>query len=440
MSTSINYNYSNTLTTKIDSDSYTFRGKTNSPNLNIVSGSHAQSYISSKLIIRDGKMMIEHIPNTNSDDKVYVIFTLYTDRDAKTNEIDKILSLKPGDNIEVELNNILKTISQEHTIQKDNNGKVTSISYDEPITIRTKVKAMASGPVVEGLSCGDPNFDSQFAKMQGDLGTLAGQMATAMAHITNEGQYRHDGTGGSSGSGSSTGADIMKDMDCTAFPSGNATDEQVKLVSLPISANLSESQANSKLMVIFLAYGIMFTILFACLFFVVPLTYTFILSWLAGGTLDASKLLPLVRMRHIEGVLSFIFIISSIMSYRFGGDAGVTAGSSLISIWVMSALIIGARKDTLITSMPGGTESLMSNFYGKIETNGTPVPGKYGTSPKSGIWAILYYMFIFLPAWPIAWFIENANAMNKKRNDGNFEYDSIVTPPPFRLWNTYKLS
>jgi hypothetical protein len=390
-------------------------------------------------------MLIEHIPNTNSDDKVYVIFTLYTDRDTKKNEIDKIIALKPGDNIEVELNNLLKTISQEHTIQKDKNGKIVSISYDEPITIRTKVKAMASGPVVEGLSCGDQNFDSKFKGMQDQLGTLAGQMATAMAHITNEGQYRHDGTGGSSGSGSGSGsgADIMKDMDCTAFPSGSPNDEQVKLVSLPISANLSESQANSKLMVIFLAYGIMFTILFASLFFVVPLTYTFILSWWASGMLNKDDLLPLVRMRHTEGLLSFIFIISSIMSYRFGGDAGVTAGGWLMAIWLMSAIIIGARKDILITNMPGGSDELMKNFYGEVNTADPKLskPGKYGTPPNSGIWAILYYVFIFLPAWPLAWIGENINKYIKRNEPGFSGTDiSVATPPPYRLWNTYKLT
>jgi hypothetical protein len=386
-------------------------------------------------------MLIEHIPNTNSDDKVYVIFTLYTDRDTKTNEIDKIIALKPGDNIEVELNNLLKTISQEHTIQKDKNGKVVSISYDEPITIRTMVKAMASGPVVEGLSCGDQNFDSKFKGMQDQLGTLTKDMATAMDHITNQGQYKHDGTGGSSGSGSGSGADIMKDMDCTAFPSGSPNDEQVKLVSLPISANLSESQANSKLMVIFLAYGIMFTILFASLFFVVPLTYTFILSWWASGMLDKGDLLPLVRMRHTEGLLSFIFIISSIMSYRFGGDAGVTAGGWLMAIWLMSAIIIGARKDILITNMPGGSDELMFNFYGKVypSDKSKNTPGFYGTPPNSGIWAILYYVFIFLPAWPLALIGENINSYIK-RTDPNFKNTSTFAPPPYLLWNTYKLT
>jgi hypothetical protein len=440
MSSTINYNYSNTLTTKVDSDSYTFRGKTNAPNLNIVSGSHAQSYVSSNLIIRDGKMLIEHIPNTNSDGKVSVIFTLYTDLDSKPNEIDKLIALKPGDKLEVDLNNILRTISQEHTIQTDKSGRVISISYDEPITIRTKVKAI--GPVVEGLSCGDQNFDSKFKGMQDQLGTLASQMATAMAHITNEGQYRHDGAG-KTGSGSASGADIMKDMDCTAFPTGNATDEQVKLVSVPISANLSESQANSKLMVIFLAYGIMFTILFSSLFFVVPLTYSFILSWLAGGTLVDTELLPLVRMRHIEGLLSFIFIMSSIMSYRFGGDAGVTAGGWLMAIWLMSAIIIGARKDILITNMPGGTEALMYKFYGEVNASDpkSSKPGKYGTPPNSGIWAILYYVFIFLPAYPLAWIGENINSYIKRNETGFGGTDiSVVTPPPYRLWNTYKLS
>ena len=446
MSTTINYDYYNTLTTKVDSDNYTFRGKTNAPNLNIVSGSHTQSYVASDISIRDGKLTIRHIPSTNSEDKVSVIFTLYTDTDALANDIDKLIALKSGEKIEIDLNKLLKSVSQKHTIQTDKNGKTMSISYDEPITIHTKIKNNNNGAVIEGLSCSDPNFDSQFKGMQDQMGTLAGQMKTAMTHINNEptATWRHDTYGTGTGTGSKV--DAVQDMDCTAFPDGKATDDQIKLVSLPISANLTESQANSKLMVIFLAYGILLTIMFASLFFFVPLVYTFILSRLAGPILQATDLLPLVKMHHIEGLVSFIFIISSVMSYQFGGDAGVTAGSSLIAIWIMSTLIISTRKEKWIKSVSGdavNAEAVLKGYYGskvktEIDKNGTF--SIYGCSPNAGIKAILYYVFLFFPVYPMAWVLENINRFLKKK-EGNFKEEigktTILTPAPFRVWNTY---
>jgi hypothetical protein len=444
MSTTINYDYYNTLTTKVGSNDYTFRGKTNAPNLNIVSGSHTQSYVASDISIRDDKLTIRHIPSTNSEDKVSVIFTLYTDTDANANDIDKLIALKPGEKLEIDLNKLLKSVSQKHTIQTDKNGKTMSISYDEPITIHTKIKKKEKGAVIEGLSCSDPNFDSQFKGLQDQMGTLAGQMATAMTHINNEpaATWHHD-KDGTGGNGSKVGA--VQDMDCTAFPDGKATDDQIKLVSLPISANLTESQANSKLMVIFLAYGILLTIMFASLFFFVPLVYTFILTRLIGAdnVLQPGNLLPLVEMHHVEGLVSFIFIISSVLSYALGGDVGVTAGSSLISIWMMSALIISTRKEKWIKSVSGdNAEKVLEGYYGKKNPTDPKnhIFSIYGCPPNSGIKAIMYYMFFFLPAYPMAWVLENINRLLKKK-DGAFAVEigktTILTPAPFRVWNTY---
>jgi hypothetical protein len=78
MSEQIQYNYYNTLATKIGDNTFIFRGKRNSPNLVLP---NSDSYVSAKLTILpdEGVVEIEHEPITNYNKRAIVRFPLKLD-------------------------------------------------------------------------------------------------------------------------------------------------------------------------------------------------------------------------------------------------------------------------------------------------------------------------------------------------------------------------
>lgn len=78
MSEQIQYNYYNTVATKIGDNTFIFRGKRNSPNLVLP---NSDSYVSAKLTIlpNDGLIEIEHEPITNYNKRAIVRFPLKLD-------------------------------------------------------------------------------------------------------------------------------------------------------------------------------------------------------------------------------------------------------------------------------------------------------------------------------------------------------------------------
>jgi hypothetical protein len=87
MSQQIQYNYYNTLATKIDDNTFIFRGKTNVPNLTL---SDSRTYVSTKLTIKpsEGTIEIEHEPITNYSKKVIATIPLHLDINSDTAEIN----------------------------------------------------------------------------------------------------------------------------------------------------------------------------------------------------------------------------------------------------------------------------------------------------------------------------------------------------------------
>lgn len=78
MSDQIQYNYYNTVTTKIDDHTFIFRGKRNSPNLVLP---NSDSYVSAKLTVfpNEGFVEIEHEPITNYNKRAIIRFPLQLD-------------------------------------------------------------------------------------------------------------------------------------------------------------------------------------------------------------------------------------------------------------------------------------------------------------------------------------------------------------------------
>jgi hypothetical protein len=97
MSEQIQYNYYNTLATKIGNNTFIFRGKRNSPNLVLP---NSDSYVSAKLTIlpNEGLIEIEHEPITNYNKRAIVRFPLKLDID---------IGAKLGTSQEINLNTII---------------------------------------------------------------------------------------------------------------------------------------------------------------------------------------------------------------------------------------------------------------------------------------------------------------------------------------------
>jgi DNA-binding cell septation regulator SpoVG len=120
----IHYNYYNTYAKRVFSSNTDFQfiypGKENTPNLTITKGSRNVGYISSKFFIFskmhkidhvefEGELVIEHIPITNSNKKMYVSFPLKTMPTLSEDTIvDFILQqTDPNNNVEVNFDDIL---------------------------------------------------------------------------------------------------------------------------------------------------------------------------------------------------------------------------------------------------------------------------------------------------------------------------------------------
>ena len=93
MSQQVQYNYYNTLATKINDTTFIFRGKTNVPNLRIQASlpdTGTSDYISTKLTINpsEGTIEIEHEPITNYSKKVIVTIPLHLDIGSDSKEIN----------------------------------------------------------------------------------------------------------------------------------------------------------------------------------------------------------------------------------------------------------------------------------------------------------------------------------------------------------------
>jgi hypothetical protein len=119
MSGQIQYNYYNTVATKIDENTFIFRGKQNSPNLVLP---NSVSYVSTKLKIRssEGLVDIEHEPIAKYSKRVIVTFPLKLEDDTAI-----------GETKEINLNNI---ISKSIRFDMNDTGPVI---YLEPITSTT---------------------------------------------------------------------------------------------------------------------------------------------------------------------------------------------------------------------------------------------------------------------------------------------------------------
>lgn len=423
MSTTINYNYYNTLTTKLDSHKYSYRGKPNMPNLNIVSGTHAKSYVASNIIIDNGKMLIEHTPNTNSDGVIYTLFYLITDPNIKPNEIDKLISMAPGNKMELDMNDLLAPLSKKYTVENDKHGKMVGIVYEDPISIQTKLN-----PITEGMNCAD------YEKRKGEIDQMIQDVKNLKVHVSSDKIQTEDDVlklmKANKDLLNNIGPDgKMQDMVCDAFPSGD-TSEQVQYVSLPINKTLSESQANSKLTVMMVAYVLYFAIGMVIVYAVAPPIYKGMLSRFKETPLPVSAL---AKIRTLEGFITFIVFSVCIILNRVKTTSKSGAAEWIGFIWMLVILVISQKKDSMLDEVFDKAPAIKS-YYG--DPNTPMQKGAYGTSPVTWSTFAMIYSLAYLWFFPLVYIVEQV-----VRAVGTGTADSKQLPPyitpPLVLHNTY---
>ena len=310
-----------------------------------------------------------------------------------------------------------------NTGEKDKNGKMVGIQYNEPIMIKTKVK------IIEGLNCSSPNLKNDINKMIGDaVGGLRGEL---LKLLTDHEYTPHGGTSVTGGTGGSNPTNKPEDWTCDAFPeygpdgkpSGDA-----KYISVPITKNMTESQANSKLMIIVLANVLGLIAIVLTFYFVTPPIYISLLRYFAknmgaAGTMAVST--PLVRMHAFEGLVSFIIIAicMGLTAYEVNSDAPTW----MAVFWLVLVLMVSSSKNTMTrAAFPADGATMLEKYYGVTGTNDGK--NEFGTK-QSRATAILYHMFCFFPVFPLAFIVEQMYRKGTAPPTG-------FCPPPLYVWNT----
>ena len=253
---------------------------------------------------------------------------------------------------------------------------------------------------------------------------ITGLRAELVVHTTNTTQH---GACGACGAGdNTTTSEKLADMDCTAFPttdpSGNFIDD-VKYYGTPITKNLTDTAENSKLMVITLAWVLLVTAVILTSYFVIPPMYIRALKSMANATSITLPIsMPLVKMHFWEGLISFIIIYTCLG--LLAGQAKTNAPIWIVMVWLVLVLMINVMKNGMVKeAFPGNAgEAILNKYYGVNDGK-----NEFDTKP-SRVYAILYHMFCFFPAFPLAWGVEIL-----KKEKGT---DTWYFPPPLQVWNT----
>lgn len=175
----INYNYYSLYTKRENSSNsefqFIYQGKENTPNISIIEGPHKKNYISSKFSIFskihnidgvdfDGELVIENIPNTNSNKKLYTCFPIKTDPTIfEDNILDFIIQqTNPNSNVDFNLNDILPI---------NNNAIYFETGNSEVIlfTVPIHVKSTFHNFLNKNNIFSDNDYSSEYETIQGKL-------------------------------------------------------------------------------------------------------------------------------------------------------------------------------------------------------------------------------------------------------------------------------
>lgn len=380
----IDYDYYNTLTIKASPAKFEFHGKPNAPNLIFNDGSQIKKYISTNIYLIksddpnfDGELVIEHKLITNYGEKMFVHFPLKTDTLVAGNEIDQLLSIEPGDSLEVNLNRAIT--EQSECIYKKTNVAV----FTKPIIIKTQImeRNLINSKIIEG-GCTD--------KDRNDILKLQNDMKTMMAHIQDNNRHGSGGSGigsrsasggigGAGGMSSAALNDLLSKsgLQCDAIQDNSQDPYIAKIMDVSPSVNAEKIDITNPLAII------LFILISTVLGGWIVITgyreiFRRLLIKLVNNVPKSIKLMGI-----IEGIIPFVFFLTFMILVATEKSTDVAKISALI--WIIYSIIVGFTKKNIMS-----------------ETTGYP-----NTAPEFKDERPIWKNFLFAyPLWPITTVID----------------------------------
>ena len=285
MSGQIQYNYYNTVATKIEENTFIFRGKQNSPNLVLP---NSVSYVSTKLTIRpsEGLIDIEHESIATYSKRVIVTFPLKLEDDTAI-----------GATKEINLNAVISK-----SIQFDMNDTGSVIRLDPSIgeksvegfcSAKDKRKMLAK---IDGL-ISDKVLAHQSGYPHGAVGSLSDAelkyLASKIGPMMSGGQVIDSANG---------------DWECTPFD--DSTDTSKSYVAVGLSAVETDKEAENSLY----RQAAINVIAFLFIMFVGLIVVRFIYKWIALK-LTGTKLHGLEFLVILVVIIITVIILATMQNY-----------------------------------------------------------------------------------------------------------------------------
>jgi len=341
----LDYDYYNTLTIKASPAKFEYHGKPNAPNLVFQDGLQTKKYISTNIYLIqatdpnfDGELVIEHKLITNYGEKMFVHFPLKIDTLVAENEIDQLLSIEPGDSLEVNLNRVIT--EQSECIYRNTNVAV----FTKPIIIKTQIaeRNFTKNGIIEG-GCSD--------KASNDILKLKNDMKAMMAHIKDNSRHGSGGSGSGFGAGgtiseSALNALLAKNgLQCDAIQDNSQNPYIAKIMNVSPGVNAEKIDITNPLAV---TLAIIISTIAGSMVFIAGYKEIFkrIYARLGNNTLKSVKIMTI-----IEGIIPFAFFITFIL-ISMGKKSSYIATMSAM-IWIIYSVVLGFNKKGVISDLTG---------------------------------------------------------------------------------------
>jgi hypothetical protein len=276
---------------------------------------------------------------------MFIHFPLKTDTLISENEIDQLLSIEPGDSLEVNINRVIT--EQSECIYRKANVAV----FTKPIIMKTQImeRNLINSKIIEG-GCSNTDVES--------LRALESDMEDMKKHIAKT----SDAHGGIGSGGGTVGtltkdqlAKLLQDNTLKCEPiKNNSTNETIQeILDITPSTFTTKMDLTNPLAVIL---GGLISILGT--YIVVTAGYTEIFKRLYNRVFKTDLSMTLFYMKIIEGFIPFILFVAFVAIYTKNKDP--TTATIIMISWISYSLIIGVFKSGIIRTIvvpPGQLEA-----------------------------------------------------------------------------------
>jgi hypothetical protein len=362
----IDYDYYNTLTIKASPAKFEYHGKPNAPNLVFHDGSQTKKYISTNIYLIkstdpnfDGELVIEHKLITNYGEKMFVHFPLKTDTLVAENEIDQLLSIEPGDSLEVNLNRVIT--EQSECIYR----KANVAAFTKPIIIKTQImeRNLINSKIVEG-SCTDRDRNA-ILQLQNDMKTMMAHIQDNNRHGSGSGGFGSNSSSSSnsrfgSGAGGAMTEAALNDLlsksglQCDAIQDNSQDPYIAKIMNIAPGVNAEKIDITNPL-------AIILAVLISTIAGIIALIagYKEVFKILYRKLVNIQKSIKMMSI--IEGIIPFTFFLTFIILSAKEESVYIATVSAII--WIIYSIVVSCIKRGIVAEVTGASnvDELLTN-------------------------------------------------------------------------------